>query len=339
MKNISPKYWLFILMIFLIQVLEAQPETGTKKTSLPKPDENFIPEFENMLVYRIEIKLVTGRGSGAGTDDPVYVQLNNEDQHFYLVKGKDNFTEGGSDTYEFISKKIIYVKDIQFIKFGVGGEDGVCITKIELFINNSLVFNKTFPGTTGQCVDVTASSLLPAYEIPGEELRRHGSWKYKSSDGKERIPPHIASKDWLLLLIEASIGNRLYQEGGKFQWGTESFVIGFGTLWGKAVEAEYSIYGSLLKVDLDLEMDHRGKNQEVDVDFNLRFKCNNGMVEITVDGIEAYCLLERGQPLDTGMLDRIVRDAISSLPPFTLKCYTNNPLETDVNGKFYLRLK
>ena len=83
------------------------------------------PAFEEMVVYRIQLRLKTGVGNDAGTDDPVYVQMNDSDEVFYLVKGIDNFVEGKTVTYDVLSRSIKKIKDIKYIKFGIKGNDGV----------------------------------------------------------------------------------------------------------------------------------------------------------------------------------------------------------------------
>ena len=81
------------------------------------------PAFEEMPVYRIQIRITTAANNG--TDDAVWVELIETAHKFYLAK-VDNFNPGSVLTYDVIDADIKKVKDIRYIKFGVKGDDGPC---------------------------------------------------------------------------------------------------------------------------------------------------------------------------------------------------------------------
>jgi hypothetical protein len=236
------------------------------------------PAFEDIAVYRIQLRITTGTGTDAGTDDPVYTQLNKNDKRFYLVKGYDNFKEGRAVTYDVLTDNIKRIKDIEFLRFGIKGDDGVCFKRVELIINNCgiPVFSKSWRDGKGECFDNGSSSLLPIIELSGLELRASPSWKYivtKPSNVALCWAPTSISKEWITSIVEASFGNKLqYMEG--LQWGTRGTVA---TLWGDAVESKV-INDHTLQFDLDLQRDVVGPNPEIDVDFELDFHCINGVI-------------------------------------------------------------
>lgn len=43
------------------------------------------PSFENMPVYRIQLRITTGRGEGASTNDRVYVKLSDDEGYWKNV--------------------------------------------------------------------------------------------------------------------------------------------------------------------------------------------------------------------------------------------------------------
>lgn len=243
--------------------------------TLPEPVASLAnaPAFEDIPVYRIQLRISTGTGTDAGTDDPVYTQLNKNDTRFYLVKGTDNFVEGRSAKYDVISESIKTIKDIEFLRFGIKGDDGVCFKKVELLLNNSEIplFSKSWRDGKGNCFDNASSSLLPIIEISGLELRTSPYWKYivtKPSNISLCWAPTSISKEWITSLVEAFFGNKLqYNEGLK--WGNKPIT-------STAVDVRV-VNDHTLQFDLDLQRDIFGPNPEVDVDFELDFHCINGV--------------------------------------------------------------
>ena len=240
------------------------------------------PAFEDIPVFRLQLRITTGSGTDAGTDDPVYTQLNKNDKRFYLVKGYDNFIEGRPVIYDVISENIKTIKDIEFLRFGIKGDDGVCFKKVELILNNyrGPVFTKIWEGGKGNCFDNGSSSLLPIIEISGLELRNSPYWKYIVTNPSNVAlcwPPTSISKEWITSVVEAAIGNNLqYMEGLK--WGTKGTIT---TLWGDAVESK-GLNDHSIQFDLDLQADVIGPNSEIDVDFELDFHCINGVLSTEV---------------------------------------------------------
>ncbi len=250
------------------------------------------PVFEEMIVYRIQLRLKTGIGNGAGTDDPVYVKMNDADDVFYLVKGIDNFVEGKTVTYDVLSRTIKKISDIKYIKFGVKGNDGVCISKVELLINNcqSPLYATSISTSLGTCIDngeaaptgISATptqikSSLPATFTIASSSLRGTSWNFAGQRKDMWRPPVKLEKAWVVSAVEASIGNQIYQEGGELKWGTHGGRLENNTLFGDAVEATRKD-AHTLKFDLDLERDIAGPNPEVDVDFELDFRCEEGRI-------------------------------------------------------------
>ncbi|HRG81012.1 MAG TPA: hypothetical protein PLO99_00790 [Chitinophagaceae bacterium] len=243
------------------------------------------PAFENMPVYRIQLRITTSANNG--TDDPVWVSLNEDEHRFYLAKGIDNFKPGSKVTYDVIDADIKILADIRYIKFGVKGDDGPCFTKVELLINNlsSPVYSTQIVTNNGTCFDNNNGSVSPNLIISYNSLRNHPNWNYRSSRADIWRPCIKMSNEWITSLVEASIGNQIIQGGSKLKWGSHGGMLENNTLYGPAVEIKFK-NDHTLSVDLDLERDITGPNPEADIDFELDFRCKDGIINMEVQNVK-----------------------------------------------------
>jgi hypothetical protein len=243
------------------------------------------PEFEKMPVYRIQLRITTTANNG--TDDVVWVELNEDAHRFYLAKGIDNFKPGSMVTYDVIDADIKNLEDIRFIKFGVKGDDGPCFKKVELLINNSSspIYSTPIVTNNGTCFDNNNSSVSPNLIISYNNLRNHPNWNYRSTRADIWRPCTKISNEWITSLVEASIGNQIIREGSKLKWGSHGGMLENNTLFGPAVEVKFK-NDHTLSVDLDLERDITGPNPEADIDFELDFRCKDGVINMEVQNVK-----------------------------------------------------
>lgn len=243
------------------------------------------PAFEKMPVYRIQLRITTTANNG--TDDAVWVELNEDAHRFYLVKGIDNFKPGSMVTYDVIDADIKNLEDIRFIKLGVKGDDGPCFKKIELLINNSSspIYSTPIVTSNGTCFDNNNSSVSPNLIISYNNLRNHPNWNYRSTRADIWRPCTKISNEWITSLVEASIGNQIIREGSKLKWGCHGGMLENNTLFGPAVEVKFK-NDHTLSVDLDLERDITGPNPEADIDFELDFRCKDGVINMEVQNVK-----------------------------------------------------
>ena len=164
-----------------------------------------ISPFEDISIYRIQLRIFTCNNEDGPTDDDVYVQMNESDDKFYLDKAINDFRKGDNDTYDILSGAIKKITDINFLKIGIRGDDAVCIRRVQLFLNNnnSPVFSKSFTGH-GKLIDNSQF-----YTIPGSELRSYSGWALTSEHQNMSRAPRRISKSMILSLVECSIGNEL----------------------------------------------------------------------------------------------------------------------------------
>jgi hypothetical protein len=260
----------------------AHPFHEAMKTGLtnvaPNGNMHEAPSFEDITIYRIQLRILTCNNEDAGTDDGVYVQMNERDEKFFLDKSTDDFRKGLSRTYDILSETVNKIKDVNFLKIGIRGDDGTCIRAIQLFLNDnkSPVFEKSYSGL-GNWIDNSQS-----FTVTESELRKNSGWRYTSKHKDLWKPPNEVSKDMILSLVECSIGNQLNHQSD-FSWGKERIV--FSTLFGPAVEVTFVDYKTL-HFDLDLERELGGPNPEVDVDFDLVFTCTDGVIQTKIKDLK-----------------------------------------------------
>ena len=238
----------------------------------------FRPLFENISVHRIQLRFTTATRPGSDNDQGVYVQLNSADQRFWLYRAMDNYEAGHVDTYDVLSPNVNILKNLQFIKLGVKGSDDWRIRKIELLINDcpTPIFVKDY-GVNG--LNITLNQPLVITE---QQLRQYAGWAYNSTNPHIYILPAYLPKAKLLSMIEASIGNQLSPRTDGLDWG--EFGWPFPTRWGPVVEASYK-NANTLAIDLDLQRRITGPNPEVDVNFDLVFRCVGNRIQFEVRNI------------------------------------------------------
>lgn len=243
------------------------------------------PAFEEMPVYRIQLRITTSANNG--TDDAVWVELNDDGHRFYLAKGIDNFHPGKTVTYDVVDAGIKKLKNIRFIKFGVKGNDSPCFSKVELLVNNSVtpIYATQLVTANGTCFDNENANVSPNFKITYNSLRNHPNWNYNANRKDIWRPCTKITKDWITSLIEASIGNQMIQDGSKLKWGSHGGMLENNTLFGEAVEVKFK-NDHTLSVDLDLERDITGPNPEADIKFELDFRCNNGTINMEVQNVK-----------------------------------------------------
>lgn len=243
------------------------------------------PALEEMPVFRIQLRITTSANNG--TDDAVWVELNEDEHRFYLARGIDNFQPGETVTYDVIDADIKKLKHIHYIKFGVKGNDGPCFSKVELFINNSNtpLYATTIVTAKGICFDNNNGSVSPNLTLSYDDLRKHANWNYHANRKDIWRPFTKITKEWITAILEASVGNQMIQGGSKLKWGSHGNALENNTLFGDAVEVKFK-NDHTLDVDLDLERDIAGSNPEADIKFEIDFRCSNGIIGMEVQNVK-----------------------------------------------------
>ena len=225
-----------------------------------------VPAFEDVPVYRIQVKVETDVIKDAGSDGNFGIQLNRNDQFFKLDLALDDFKPGSVRVYDIISQSVNKIKDIQFLKFKAMTTDAWCIKRVELIINGALVFRHRYAGCEWLDENHESGQDKRYLIFDSNTLRRDQNWNHSNKDQYFTVFPGNIPKAFILDLVEAIVGDATV--GSDIDWGRK-----FGSDY---VEAEYKD-NKTLKFDLDMIYDAPGPiNPEVDVDFEIRFICENG---------------------------------------------------------------
>ena len=238
-------------------------------------------------VWRAQIIFHTADRSDAGTDDSIYVQLNGSANALpggnwtWLDYARDDFERGDTFAYDLNLDGIGELGDINQIYIGKQGDDGWCLADFALKVNGIEVYNQDFSGLPGGCrwIDEDDGHFW-AYVVPHATLRAHPAWANYN---------HTAALFTLGLagIPNAEIVSRLESMTGDMIHDNELY---WGDISGAAVEVTRGCPAGVepcptIHVDLDLAADVFGPDPGVDVDFDLTFACDNGILSVTSSNV------------------------------------------------------
>jgi hypothetical protein len=260
---------------FLLAVPGTVNAKGTKlnysriKGLLNKVSLRYIP------IWHLQLEITVANKENSGTDDDVYFRLKNGDR-YYLNSARDDFERGKKYTFSLLYPGVSKVGDIKYLTIGKKGDDGLCIKKVNLYINkatNSPIFSKTY--ASGKWIDNDKDNK-PFISFP----LNNRSWRLRLSNLKSMnmiILPTIISQSNLEDIIESRIGDLLAEKqlrDNHIKWykqGDEAVTV-------KRVDH------NTIKVDLDLGWKWKKVALEVDVDFKIDINIRNRDIKIIARG-------------------------------------------------------
>ncbi len=272
MKNLSN----FFLTLTLSLISSYSFASAPFVNSFPEDALNFElppnrPAFKDVSICRLQIQVKTNSFDGAQTDDPVSVRLNARDNPFYLNLSHNDRERNRRDTYDVMTPNINKIKDIQFIQMKIHGTDGWNVREINLIVNNVTIYTRKF--SNGYWLDTDNSKRQDVLYIPVREMSKGPNYRYNNVTGNIWRGPTMVPKSFIDELVESAVGNAL-NDVKKVSWGKKQ---------GKYYISSKRINDNTLRFDLDLSYDVTGApNVEIDVDFDLVFTCDNGVVKTTV---------------------------------------------------------
>jgi len=232
------------------------------------------PTFENVRVYRLQLRFKTSNLKNANTDNAVGVVLNEKDYPFYLNLSKDDREKGKIDTYDIHSVSIKQIKDIKQIQVFITNSDAWNIKHMELLVNNIVIYKKVFSGKEGW-IDSYSSKHKGSINISSRELRNTTNWRYNNRTKTIYQLPSVVPVRMIKSQVESMVGNTLHNM--------------YGFTWGKKYGAEYvsikRLNHNTLHVDLDLKQEgdlSSLTDSETDVDFDIKFQCVNGKLKAKI---------------------------------------------------------
>ncbi len=234
----------------------------------------------DLKIQYISFTVQTADLEDAGTDDDVYIQLNDKMKPFYLNKPGDDLERNKIDYYTFGDINLNTVRDIKYLKIGKSGSNGWVIKKISLDINGSTFYSATF---SNLLLDNTPGKSLTKV-IPGSTLMSSFATFYSRLPNIHKVEP-IMPFTRIKSIVESVVGSGLLKITPQTTtncaaWGN---TTGVNTLFGDAVELAFQSTDKL-KVDLDLQYKlNNATNPEYDVDIILHiiFNTVNGNISVT----------------------------------------------------------
>lgn len=276
------------------------------------------PSIEEMAVYRIQMRIKPTENI---TGNPVWVKIDGYNK-IYLYK-RGGFKPNTWNEFEILNPNIKRVKDLDSIEIGINGDDGMCISGVQLFFNNSgsPVFTWDSIHRVYSCIDSEGFTNRRTFAIKYRHLRSHPSWNFWGPRENMWRPSAKITRQWMTTLIETILGSyflKPFNEG--FDWGSPGNAIKENTLFGPAVEIEY-LNDNTLKVDLDLETNGLGPHYEVDIKFEIKFQCIDGFIHMTAQNTKVASkspmgdigeIIKRGEKLIDGVIGTDVFTNINS---------------------------
>ncbi|MFN8278812.1 MAG: PLAT/LH2 domain-containing protein [Saprospiraceae bacterium] len=250
-------------------------------TNLFSQKPNFVrpASVNDLKIQYISFTVQTANLEDAGTDDYVYIQLNDNMKPFYLNKSGDDFERNKLDFYIFADPAIKTVRDIKYLKIGKSGSDGWALKKISLDINGATFYSTTF---SNLWLDNTPGKSLTKL-IPGTALNGSFSLAYSRLPNIHKVEA-IMPFPRIKTIVETIVGSGLIKITPQAvvtcaAWGN---TTGINTLFGEAVELAYEAPDKL-KVDLDLQYKlNNAPNPEYDVDIVLQNVLNTAPGNIII---------------------------------------------------------
>jgi hypothetical protein len=233
-------------------ICERTTTTARRTTTTRRADPT-----DNLLVWRLQVRLVIGDVDDAGSDDDVEVILN-PGSVTWLDSPANDFERNTSRIYDLPLDGVGRMADISQLFLTKTGDDGMCLSRVELVVNNRLAFSQAPPTASGPCrwLDSDGSGLNLVFS--GTQLRADANWLAF----QQPTPPLVIPAAEWRSRIEGIVGNSI---------ATNSLY--WGDISGEAVELAGN--GSALHVDLDLAADVTIlPDPGVDIDFDLVFSCD-----------------------------------------------------------------
>jgi hypothetical protein len=233
--------------------------------------------FDDVPIYRIQLKVKTNNIENAATDSPVWIKFKSGEAPYFLNNSGDDREKSKVDVYDIIAPYIQKIRDIQMIHIEIDGTDGWNLTEVELLVNNVTFFKKTY-GNGGQWLDRNNKKYRQSLAFNQNTIRNNNPYfgfeRTNVSGGTNRNiqimqPPTMIKAEMIKSLIEGTVGNALY------------YVRNVS--WGKKYGSDYITVkkkdSNTFTVDLDLkyELDNM-PDAEFDVDFDIQFICENGVI-------------------------------------------------------------
>ncbi len=273
-------------------------------------------DLEDLPVYRTVLKIHTASHRYAATDDRVYVKLNSSGKKYYLDYGRNDFERNNAHSYDLVIPGISELGDIQKIQISKEGSNGLCIERVELYINNNQkMFDHNFGNSNCKWLDNSAGHSR-TLQFSYSQLRNGGNWAV-SLDSLEY--PSEFSADMMESMVESIVGDQLkHTDFSEIRSGLD---IKWGYKKGRKYVAIERKNSSTQKTDLDLALIYNykflGFNRvakfSLDIDMDFHYQCVGGSLSMNVQNVTANASLEEGTLLTRFLWLFVPKDSVKEM--------------------------
>ena len=257
-------------------------------------------DLEDLPLYRVKLKIHTASKNHAGTNDPVYVKLKSSAGKYYMDYGRNDFERNYAHNYDLVISGMTELRDIQQLQIGKEGNDGLCIEKVELFINNNeLMFSKNFGNSNCHWLD-NDNGHTRTITFDYDDLRSGGNW---SVDLEDLNYPSTFTAETMESMVESIVGDQLQKTD------FSDIASGLEVKWGYKRGSEYVSIArkndSTQRVDLDLKLIYnytflgmaRTAKFELDLDMDFKYACESNALKMKVQNISTDASIRQGSLL------------------------------------------
>lgn len=159
----------------------------------------------NTPVWRARLWVQVCDYADAGTDNKVLAALNSAN-YTVLDTPVNDFQRASAVSYDLLLTGVTKLADIQYLKIFKGGSDGVCIARLQLLVNERLIYDR-IPSAAQQWLDDEYYSYdSRIFQIPGSTLRAHSAWQAWTAPAR----PRILEASEMVSRLNTAVGTGMY---------------------------------------------------------------------------------------------------------------------------------
>jgi len=176
MKRLIIGFGLTLALLTMLGALDVAQAAGLGSPIPPKGQPPTTGPAEYTPVWRVQLSLKVCDYNDAGTDNKVLASLN--DANYTVMDSPVNDFERASErTYDLLLIGVVKLSDIKYLKIYKGGSDGVCLSELSVYVNEHLIYTRTFSASNQWLDDEYYSYDARTLLIPGTTLRNHTAWQ------------------------------------------------------------------------------------------------------------------------------------------------------------------
>lgn len=251
------------------------PKTPDESKTTPSNEKSRTPAkvpIESTIVKRLQLGVKVSDTKDAGTDDRVYVILNEE--RGYLDYDRDDFEKGSYFKYDVPVSDVITLADIKKLQLKKTGGNGVGVKRVELYVNGVEIYERTHDSTGDcGCWFITDEQF---FKETGGSLRNNPKWQ----EFVDSPPDRIIERSVLESIIEAQFGDFLAEQHKDYKWKSAPTV--------KQKDRErISVTAKFIDKNKYLGSDRLSKDSDVNISYNMRFECiDDGNIRVSVEDLK-----------------------------------------------------